>query len=603
MFVMQALLKRMTRSYEGTDPVIRMKAKLFILLALLMLAIVPVVIFYSAYGQLHNQALGNRLNWLVLAPEALSMVFLVLAIFLLLRGRFSLGAHFLLIASFMVIWAIMFLDRSGTLSAMDTIVFVLGILSLTPLAVSRRKALILLYGGANLALLAFFSLCARGRFGLTPYAHIEYLADTAIAIVFITLTAYSVFVINQRAQELMANELAERRRQEYEKERLQAQLLHAQKMESVGRLAGGVAHDFNNLLTSVMGNTSLAITKLGADSPALPRLKDIMRAAESAAALTRQLLVFSRRQVTEPRPLDLNGHIESIAPLLEKMTGATVFPVLQLGVGVAPILADPGQVEQIVINLVVNARDAMPDGGRVVIATRRERFLEPPPGATPIMKPGDYVVLTVSDGGAGIRADDILRIFDPFFTTKPVGKGSGLGLALVYGAVQQNGGSIAVSSLPGKGTTMTVYFPVAGNIIRPRSPDLQPPELPRGGEAILLVDDDAAVLDFVRLILSSLGYRVTAVADGAAALAGIAAPGREVDLLLTDFILPDMTGTTLAAQVLVSHAGLKVLYMSGHAESMVMAEGAADSGVHFIAKPFTAQELASKIREILDAPH
>jgi len=429
----------------------------------------------------------------------------------------------------------------------------------------------------------------------------EYIGDNVIAMVFITLTAFSIFIINQRALEQMENELAERRRQECEKERLQTQLLHAQKIESVGRLAGGVAHDFNNLLTTVMGNTSMVIAKLGPESPVAPRLKDIMRAAESAAVLTRQLLAFSRRQVTEPRPLDLNGHIEGIAPLLARMIGEKVRPVLKLVSGVAPIMADPGQLEQIVINLVVNARDAMPEGGTVVIATHREHVNDPPPAASPIMKPGEYVVLSVSDSGTGIRADDIQHIFDPFFTTKPVGKGTGLGLALVYGSIQQNGGSIAVSSAPGAGTVMTVYFPAAGIISRTRAPRPEAPELPQGCESILLVEDDTTMLDFVRLILGSLGYRIHAATDGSAALALASTPGTMIDLLLTDFILPDTTGTTLAAQIIVHCADLKVLYMSGHAESRIMADGAAESGVHFIAKPFTTQELANKVRAVLDA--
>jgi signal transduction histidine kinase len=355
----------------------------------------------------------------------------------------------------------MFVDRSGVLSSMDTIVFVAGMIALTPLALTRRKWTILVYGTGNLALLVAFALVARSRFGLSKYACIEYLADNSVALVFITLVALSVFVINQRALKQIENELAERRRQEAEKERLQTQLIHAQKMESIGRLAGGVAHDFNNLLTTIMGNTSMVIAKLGVESPAASRLKDIMRAAESAATLTRQLLAFSRRQVTEPRPIDLNSHIEGIAPLLSRLIGENMRLELKLGPGAASIMADPAQVEQIVINLAANARDAMPAGGSIVIETRKQRIDSPPPAANPIMKPGDHVVLSVSDNGTGIPANDIQHIFDPFFTTKPVGKGTGMGLAMVYGTVTNHHGLVRVESAEGKGTSFYVFLPKA----------------------------------------------------------------------------------------------------------------------------------------------
>jgi len=596
-----AVLDRAIRRYDDADAAMRMKARIFLLVTLLMLAIVPILIAYSAYTQAHNPAFGYHVNFVVLVPEAIAFLLFLLGLALLMHGHLRHSGHLILITAMLTIWTVMFVDRSGVLSSMDTIVFVAGMVTLTPLALTRRSWAILAYGAGNLALLTAFVLVARSRFGLTKYAGIEYLADNAVALVFITLTAFSVFVINQRALERMQSELAERRRQEFEKERLQAQLIHAQKMESIGRLAGGVAHDFNNLLTTVMGNTSMVLARMETDNPAVPRLKDVMRAAESAAALTRQLLAFSRRQVSEPRPIDLNSHIEGLAPLLSRLIGASVRLELKLGPGSAPIKADPGQVEQVLINLVANARDAMPSGGRIVIETRKRRIDSPPPTANPIVKPGVHVLLSVTDNGTGIPAADIQHIFDPFFTTKPVGKGTGLGLALVYGAVQQNGGSIAVSSKPGAGTTMTVYFPVSGNNALFRIQAQEPTELPQGREAVLLVDDDPAVLDFVKAILASLEYRVHAAADGAAALTAIAEPEAGIDLLLTDFILPDMTGTTLATQARALRSGLKVLFMSGHAEKTAMGEGAADHGGHFIAKPFTTQELANKVRAVLDA--
>ena len=596
----KGLLGHAMRRYEDADPVMRMKANFFFLFYLLILAVIPIAIAYSAWSQLHNPALGNRLNLTVLIPEALVLLPLAAILILLLKGRLSLSAHLLLVLLFLAIWTIMLLDRSGELSRLDTVAYVLGALTLTPLAVIRRKRAILLYGAANLLALFLFLLHARGQQNMSFHRTMEYFADNAVAIVFITLAAFAVFLINQRALEKMESELAERRRQERENERLQAQLLHAHKMESVGRLAGGVAHDFNNLLTTVMGNAGLALAKLEPGSETSARLKDIMRAADSAAALTRQLLTFSRRQVIEPRPLDLNRHIEKSARLLERLLGEGVQLVLRLAPGVGPIMADPSQIEQILINLTVNSRDAMPNGGTITIETRKQPIADPPPAASPVLKPGDYVILSITDTGTGIPEADLNRVFDPFFTTKPVGQGTGLGLASVYGAVQQNGGSIEVRSASGRGTVMTVYFPATGLGPRAAAAQEKPVDLPGGDETILLVEDDAMVLEYIQMILASLGYRIRAAADGTAALNLATIPGAGIDLLLTDVILPDMTGMTLAAQARRSVPNLKVLTMSGHAENLAAYEDGGISASHFIAKPFTTQELAEKVRQVLD---
>jgi signal transduction histidine kinase/ActR/RegA family two-component response regulator len=597
------ILNRVMGRYAGADPVMRMKAKFFFLIYLLILAVIPIAIAYSAWTQLHNPVLGYRLNLTVLIPEVLIMLPLVAILVLLLKGRFSLSAHLLLILLFLTIWSIMVVDRSGELSKLDTVVYMLGMLTLTPLAVIRRKHVILLYGAANLIALGLFVFFVRGQLNLPFHRALEYFADNAVAIVFITLSAFTAFLINQRALDQMESELAERRRQQSEKERLQAQLLHAHKLESVGRLAGGVAHDFNNLLTTIMGNADLAMAKLEPKSETGARLKDIMRAAERAAALTRQLLAFSRRQVIEPRPLDLKSHIEKSAGLLERLLGERIQLELILASGVGPIMADPGHIEQILINLTVNARDAMPGGGTITIAMHNQRIVSSPPMASPIMKPGDYVVLSVTDTGAGISEVDLQRIFDPFFTTKPVGQGTGLGLASVYGAVQQNNGSIEVKSCSGEGTVMTVYFPASGRAPRAKAMPDKPNDLPGGDETILIVEDDAMVLDYIQLVLSSLGYRVRTAADGATALSLAALPDAGIDLLLTDVILPDMTGMTLVTQLHRCASRLKVLYMSAHGENVVAQDGAAEAASYFIAKPFTTQALAAKVREVLNADH
>jgi signal transduction histidine kinase/ActR/RegA family two-component response regulator len=596
----KGMLDRALHRYEKADPVIRMKAKFLLLLHLLVMAIIPVAIAYSAWSHLRNPELGFRLNLVVLIPEALALLPLAAFLILLLRGRFSLSAHLLLSTVLLFTWIVIFVDRSGELSRLDTIAFVLGLLTLTPLVVVRRKRAILAYGAVNLLLLALFLLYAQRQLQLPLHRYMEYFADNTVAIFFITLACFASFLISQRALEQMQRELAERQRQENEAKRLQSQLIHAQKMESVGQLAGGVAHDFNNLLTTVIGNTSMALARLEPGSPVAARLRDVLRSAEGAASLTRQLLAFSQRLEIEPRPLNLNRQVLRIAGLLESLLGEEIKPELKLGAAVGMIVADPAQVEQIVINLAVNARDAMPDGGTLTIETRRLRLDASPAGASPILKPGDYVALVVADTGVGIPQKDLPRIFDPFFTTKPVGQGTGLGLASVYGAVRQNNGSIEVNSSPGAGTVMTVYFPAAGPAALPAEPAPRDEDLPRGDESLLLVEDDAMVLEFIQLVLSSLGYRVLGAGDGAAALARLASAGARFDLLLTDVILPDMTGMTLADRLRQALPEIAVIYMSGHAEDVVAHDRVENGSARFIAKPFTAQELARLVRQVLD---
>jgi signal transduction histidine kinase/ActR/RegA family two-component response regulator len=594
------MLDRFVRRYEGADLVIRMKAKLFVGVFLSILVLLPFIIFYTVYNQRHSPDLGFRVNAVLIAAEAFALLFLVFTFALLLRGRFSLAAHLLLILTFSTTWTVMFLDRSGAITRLDSVVFIIGILTMAPLAVARRKRAILLYGALNFAAFLAFAFHARRQLDLPLHEFLDYLADTSVAMLFVVGTAFSVFLVNQRALQRMEEELDERRRQESEKARLQEHLLHAQKMESVGRLAGGVAHDFNNLLTTIMGNASLLLLKLGADSPSAPRLNDVIKAADSAAMLTRQLLAFSRKQVIEPRLIDLNQHIERVAHMLRRLISESIRPVLDLGPGIGPVMADPSQVEQVLINLVVNAGDAMPEGGTVTIRTRAAQIGADAPKTDPVLKPGDYAALSVSDTGTGIAADVIPHIFDPFFTTKPVGKGTGLGLASVYGAVLQNNGAVAVRSEPGRGSTMTVYLPVVALAALDAAPEAEAGAMPRGTETLLVVEDDAGVLDFIATTLSGLGYRVRTAASGADALAALETLGRRADLLLADVILSDMTGPELTARARRDSAVGRVIYMSGHAENVIVHRGIVDPGVNFIAKPFSAREIARKVREVLD---
>ncbi|MBI4877930.1 MAG: response regulator [Acidobacteria bacterium] len=384
-----------------------------------------------------------------------------------------------------------------------------------------------------------------------------------------------------------------------ERKRLEDQLLQAQKLESVGRLAGGVAHDFNNLLTVINGYSELAISRLGPAHPLRNSLEQIRAAGERAAGLTRQLLAFSRRQVLQPRVLDLNDVIVNVEKLIRRLIGEDVELRLLLGRSPGSVRADPGQVEQVIMNLAVNSRDAMPEGGTLTLETAGVR-LPDESGKTPDLPPGSYVTLTVRDTGVGMDEQTRSHIFEPFFTTKEAGKGTGLGLATVYGIVRQSGGDVSVESAPGKGAAFTVYLPCTGEGAEVlRAAGTAPPQT--GRETVLLVEDEPGVRELVREMLSVLGYTTLEAACGEDALRLFLERGTGIQLLLTDVIMPGMSGRELARRVCAIRPGLKVLFMSGYPDGAIVQHGAPDLGVHLIQKPISLAELGRQVRSALDA--
>ncbi|MBX7255545.1 MAG: PAS domain S-box protein [Candidatus Hydrogenedentes bacterium] len=395
-------------------------------------------------------------------------------------------------------------------------------------------------------------------------------------------------------------DVSSRKRAEEEKLALEGQLRHAQKMESIGRLAGGVAHDFNNLLTSISGNVELAMMELGDRDPLRVLLQEIGHAAESAAALTRQLLAFSRKQIIEPRVLDLNALIERMHKMLGRLIGEDVQLYMVPRTSEAQVNADPGQLEQVIINLAVNARDAMPLGGRLSLetdlATLDEDYCRNHVDAVP----GEYIVLSVSDTGCGMSPEVKSHLFEPFFTTKPRGKGTGLGLATIYGVVKQNGGSIEVYSEVGRGTTFKIYLPRVGGEAKPLK-NLAARSLALGQETILLVEDEQVVRDLANRFLTKLGYNVLPHANaGDALLAARNFPGK-IHLLMTDVVMPGMNGPTLAEELLKFRPEIKVLFASGYTEDAIVHHGVLSQGVQFIGKPYSIHALANKLREVLTA--
>jgi len=387
---------------------------------------------------------------------------------------------------------------------------------------------------------------------------------------------------------------------------LEQKLRHSQKMEAVGQLAGGIAHDFNNLLTTIISYSDLLLSALDERDPRRADVEEIHRAGDRAAGLTRQLLAYSRRQVLQPKVLDLNAVVNGAEKLVRRLIGEDIRVVTRLSPTLGPVRADPGQIEQVILNLAVNARDAMPEGGTLTLATQ-DRTLDPTTvtftAEHSMLGPEPYVELTVTDTGVGMDAVTRARVFEPFFTTKDVGKGTGLGLSTVYGIVKQSGGYIWVESAPGRGASFHVALPRVA--VGPAGPDpatLPTPRAGSGSETILIAEDEPGVRAAARTILKRLGYRVLDAENGDAALRVASKHPAPIDLLLTDVVMPGMNGRTLADQLSRLRPGLCVLYMSGYPNHAIVQQGVLEPGLAFVAKPFTPRALGEKVRETLDRP-
>lgn len=407
---------------------------------------------------------------------------------------------------------------------------------------------------------------------------------------------------NGEAIRLIGNhqDITERKLIEQQRQQVEDQLQQAQKMESVGRLAGGVAHDFNNLLTGITGNVSLALMDLPQADPLRETLEEINQAADSAATLTRQLLAFSRKQLISPKVLDLNRTIDNSYKMLRRLIGEDIDLVFhpEKKLGLAKV--DPGQLEQILINLAVNARDAMPNGGKLILETDNVTLDETYSSLHAHVTPGEYVMIAVSDNGFGMDEEVRTHLFEPFFTTKPKDKGTGLGLATVYGAVKQNEGNIEVYSEPGEGTTFKIYFPKIESEVDTIKKNETWDELPKGTETVLVVEDERMVRNIAVKILTRQGYKVIQAEDGPSALHMVSVDNLKIDLLMTDIIMPNMNGRQLAEKLHVDYPGLKVLYTSGYTENVIAHHGVLEEGVNFIGKPYTPQGLAKKVREVME---
>ena len=382
----------------------------------------------------------------------------------------------------------------------------------------------------------------------------------------------------------------------------EGQLRQSQKMEAIGRLAGGISHDFNNLLMAINGYSSMALEGMPPTDPHHNFIVEVLKAGERAAGLTRQLLAYSRMQILEPRILNLNEIVADLEKMLRRLIGEDVDLVTSLTADLGPVRADRGQVEQVLLNLSINARDAMPRGGRLTLETQNVVLDRSYASTHPEVDPGTYVVLIVSDTGTGMTPDVLAQIFEPFFTTKELGKGTGLGLSVVYGIVKQSGGTISVVSEPGKGTTFRVYFPESFEVPghAPSSMPLSTGQAFRGSETLLLVEDEEQVRGLGRHILESQGYRVVEAFNGVNAMETAAGLATSVQMVVTDVVMPVMGGPELAERFRNAYGDIPILFMSGYAETAVGNKGIFDGSEQFLQKPFTPFDLIRKVREMLD---
>jgi two-component system cell cycle sensor histidine kinase/response regulator CckA len=395
-------------------------------------------------------------------------------------------------------------------------------------------------------------------------------------------------------------DISERKRNEAEKEMLQAQLHQAMKMEAVGRLAGGVAHDFNNLLTVIIGYSELVLQKAGKEFPMSGELEEIRLAGERAALMTQQLLSFSRKQIIDPKVVQLDQLVAEMEKMMSRLISEDITLQISTCQSLGTVRLDPVQFQQILMNLVVNARDAMLGGGRLVIETANVDLDEGYCVLNPYIKPGRFVMLSVSDTGHGMNDEVKAHLFEPFFTTKQPGRGTGLGLATTYGSVKHAGGSIEVYSEVGIGTTMKVYLPcVEGEAVKPAKDDLSQYSL-GGTETVLVVEDEVMLRNLCNRTLEHLGYTVIQAPNPAEAITVAKKYSKRIDILLTDVVMPGMNGSEMATQLVLHHPEMKVLFMSGYTEDVITHHGVLAEGVHFIGKPFIPSALARKIREVLD---
>jgi signal transduction histidine kinase/ActR/RegA family two-component response regulator len=547
---------------------------------------------------LHSLVLLVLSSWAGLMWSIPRLLLITFVLIMLHRGRVRSASILALSGAWLIQFAVAATGggvRTPGFGGMVLIVLVAGLLF------GQRAAFIV----AALSTLSGLLLVYAEVRGMLPPPSASYTPSViwAAQAVWFVLAAVLLHLATSSINEALnraRHELAERKMVEQALIRTEEQLRQSQKMEAVGRLAGGVAHDFNNLLTPIIGHAELVLLALDRGHPARKDLEEISKAAERAASLTKQLLAMSRKQIVQPKVVKLNTVVADMEEMLRRLVGEDLEFIVTLGPGLGQVRADPGQLQQVLMNLVVNARDAMPHGGRLSITTANVYLDDISAAADARLGSGHYVVLAVSDSGCGMDSETQARIFEPFFTTKDHSKGTGLGLSTAYGIIEQSGGHILVHSELGFGSTFKVYLPMIGEEGEILKTELIEPALEKGSETILLVEDEDAVRELARQILRLNGYTVLQAARGHEALRVSLEYDGCIDLLLTDVIMPQMNGRELAELLTKQRPELRVVYMSGYAENAIVHQGALEPGVVLVEKPFNPEVLVRTVRQCLD---
>ena len=593
---MEKLFNKALSAYRHSDLDLQLKARFFMVLCL----VIFFVMFFLDISIMVIQYLTLKhfiFSSILLLIGGMACVLTVLV--LLVRGYFFPASHLLIVVVMLLTWTVMLFDPSVPLARLDTVIFIICLLGLLPLVINQRKSVIFLYGALNIGFLLGFINFFRPELMLSDYELFEFLCDTSLAIITACFVATGVFGINNAAIKRAKAEIQERKQAEEQRLKLEAQLHQAQKMEAIGQLAGGVAHDFNNMLSVVIGNTELVLMQQELDDDGREQLEAIRYTVNRSAALIRQLLAFARRQTIIPEMIDINQAISEMMPMLQQLISENIILKWLPGEITERIMIDPSQIDLILTNLIVNARDAINGNGNITVETG-VKILDKSFGVgLEETVSGRYIMLAVSDTGCGMDRETQDQIFDPFFSTKK-GMGTGLGLATIFGIIKQNSGLIKVYSEPGQGTTFRLFFPAIEALDVVTDREARPSDfLPRGTETILMVEDDQAILKFGTTVLEQLGYTVTAEDNPAKALEQVQAGYTGIDLLLTDVIMPGMSGHELSKQIKEIIPDIRCLYISGYTANAITNGDLSKEGIIFLAKPFSLKELAEKVREAL----
>jgi len=470
-----------------------------------------------------------------------------------------------------------------------------------PIIIVHQKKLFIIYTLANIAILSTFMFLYEKELTLSEEAFKDYLSVNVIAFALIGIISYTIFSINSRSLAKAESEIAERKKTEEQRNKLQIQLVQSQKLESVGLLAGGVAHDFNNILAAIQGFAELAADNADADNAVKKEIDEIIRASKKARDLTQQLLAFARIQPLDMKNLDINKIIKDFTGMLSRTLRENIIIQNDLCDNPGSVECDPIQLEQVILNLTLNSQDAMPDGGTIIIKTSRveidDDFVKKHDG----IPTGSYILLSISDSGSGIDPGIIDNVFDPFFTTKDFGKGTGLGLSTVYGIIKQHKGMIHLHSEKKSGTIFNIYLPASDTAAEANTPPPAALIHTKGNETILAVEDNPDVRNLLETILRKTGYTAFIAENAEAALSITSSYKEIIHLLITDVIIPDMNGMQLYNKISEMRPEIKVIYISGYTANIIAPGGKPDEGINFIQKPFSISDFTRKVREVLDS--